>query len=285
MKKILVAGATGQLGRLVVLELKHRGYAVHALARNPEKLSGLPVDKQFGADLSRPERLRGVCDGIEAVISCAGASMNMNTYGDRTSFFEIDHRGNANLLAEAKRASVKKFIYVSLAEAARLRQTEYADAHERFVAELAASGVDYSIIRPTGFFGFHLEILKYAAKGLGLVIGTGECRTNPVHEADVARAAVDALDQNQREIAIGGPEVFTRKETVELAFAAIGRSPRLLSIPPGLFKVMIAPLKLINPRIHALMDFGIAVTQIDVIAPQVGRERLQPYFEGKAGEF
>lgn len=121
MKKILVAGATGQLGRLVVQELKHRGYAVHTLARNPDKLSGIAVDKRFSADLSRAETLRGVCDGIDAVISCPGASMKMNTSGDRKSFYEIDHRGNTSLLEEAKRTGVPKFVYVSLAEAARLR--------------------------------------------------------------------------------------------------------------------------------------------------------------------
>jgi hypothetical protein len=42
--------------------------------------------------------------------------------------------------------------------------------------------------------------------------------------------------------------------------------------------------KLINPRIHALLDFGVAVTQIDVLAPKFGSERLSDYFEVAAKE-
>ncbi len=285
MRKVLVAGATGQLGRCVVRDLKQRGYAVQATVRDATKLSGAGVDEVVTADLTKPATLAGVCAGVTAVISCAGAAMNMNNFSDRKSFYEVDYRGNANLLAEAKRAGVEKFIYVSLANADKLRQTEYADAHERFVDELQASGLKHTVVRPTGFFGFHLELLKFARQGRGLVIGSGACRTNPIHEVEVARACVEALERDEAEMIVGGPEVFTRKETVELAFAALQRQPSLISIPPGLFRLLISPLKLFNRRLHALMDFGIAVTQIDVLAPAFGSQRLKDYFAAAAKEF
>jgi uncharacterized protein YbjT (DUF2867 family) len=282
MKTILVAGATGQLGRCVVAELKPRGYAVRALVRDASRLRGLAVDETVIADLTAPATLDGVCHGAEAVISCTGASMSMNNFGDRKSFYAVDHQGNRNLLAEAGKAGVRKFVYVSLAHGGQLRRTEYGDAHEKFVDELRRSPLAHTVVRPTGFFGFYLEILNFARKGRGLVIGDGQCRTNPIHEADVARACVDALEREVTDLPVGGPETFTRKETVELAFAALNRPPRLMTMPPGLFRLLIAPLKLINPRIHALMDFGIAVTQIDVTAPAAGAERLRPYFEQAA---
>lgn len=247
MKKILVAGSTGQLGKCVLRGLKRRGYAVRALARDAGKLAEIEIDEVVKADLTRPETLRGACDGVDALISCAGASMNVNNFGDRKSFYEIDYRGNLNLLAEARKAGVKKFVYVSLATADKLRQTEYADAHEKFVDELRASGLDHTVVRPTGFFGFHLEILKFASKGRGLLIGSGDSRTNPIHESDVAAACVDALGKGDDELIVGGPDVFTRRETVELAFAALNRKPSLMSVPPWTFKLMISPLKLINP--------------------------------------
>lgn len=284
--KVLVAGATGQLGKAVVAELKRRGYWVKACGRDERKLQALKqelgVEEIAVINLTDAITLQSVCGQADAVISCAGASMSMNNFGDRKSFYEIDYRGNLNLLAEAEKHKTKKFVYVSLAEADKLRQTEYADAHEKFVEALHASKLKHTIIRPTGFFGFHLEILKFAAKGRGMLIGSGECRTNPVHEADVARACVDALESDKEEIAVGGPEVFTRQETVELAFAALNRPARLMKFSPGMFKLMIMPLKLFNPRIYALMDFGVAVTQIDVVAPSVGSERLKPYFEQAA---
>lgn len=284
--KVLVAGATGQLGKAVVAELKQRGYWVKACGRNERKLQALKqefgIEEIAAADLTDTGTFPGVCDQIDAVISCAGASMSMNNFGDRKSFYEVDYQGNLNLLTEAGKQQVGKFVYVSLAEADKLRQTEYADAHEKFVEALRASGLKQAVIRPTGFFGFHLEILKFAAKGRGMLIGSGECRTNPIHEADVARVCVNALESDISEMAVGGPEIFTRKETVELAFAALNRPPKLMKFSPGMFKLMIAPLKLINRRIYALMEFGVAVTQIDVVAPSVGSERLKPYFDQAA---
>lgn len=286
IQKVLVAGATGQLGREVVKELKRRGYWVKAVGRGTRKLQALKqelgADEIVTADLTDSGGLKGVCAQMDAVISCAGASMSMNNFGDRKSFYEVDYQANLNLLADAERQTPTKFVYVSLAEADKLRQTEYADAHEKFVEALHASSLKNTIIRPTGFFGFHLEILKFAAKGRGMLIGSGECRTNPVHEADVARACVDALENDKAEIAVGGPEIFTRKETVELAFASLNRPPKLMKFSPGMFRLMIAPLKLINRRVYALMDFGVAVTQIDVVAPSAGSERLKPYFEQAA---
>src|SRR5262249_4166190 len=55
--------------------------------------------------------------------------------------------------------------------------------------------------------------------------------------------------------------------------------PSLISIPPSVFKLMILPLRVINRRIYALMDFGIAVTQIDVTAPAHGARGLTAYFK------
>lgn len=284
MRKILVAGSTGQLGKCVLRELNGRRYAVRALARDAGRMAGLEVDGVVIADLTKPETLRGACDGVDAVISCAGAAMSFNRFGDRRSFYEVDYRGNLNLLGEAKKAGVKKFVYVSLSSADKLRQTEYADAHEKFVDELRSSSLDHTVVRPTGFFGIHLEILKFASKGRGLVIGSGDCRTNPIHEADVAAACVEALEKVDDELIVGGPDVFTRRETVELAFTVLNRQPSLVSVPPWAFKLMINPLKLINRRIHALMDFGVAVSQIDVMAPKFGSQRLSDYFGVAAKE-
>ena len=279
MAKILVAGASGQLGKYVARELNLRGYAVRAIARDAGKLASLGIKEAVTADLTKPETMRGVCDGVDVVISCAGASMNINDFKDRQSFYEVDYQGNLHLLNEARKANLDKFVYVSLAGAENLRQTEYADAHEKFVEALRASEVKNVVIRPTGFFGFNLELLKFAAKGRGLVVGKGHCKTNPIHEADVATACVDALESETSDIPAGGPEIFTRRETVEMAFAALNRKPSIVSIPPGLFKLMVAPLKLFNRRIYALLDFGIAVTQVDSIAPVVGSRNLRRYFE------
>jgi uncharacterized protein YbjT (DUF2867 family) len=284
MKTILLAGATGHLGRLVAQELKAQGYVVHAIARQPSKLASLNLDKVISADLTDLISLQDSCRDIDAVISCAGASMNVGNFGDKKSFYEVDYQGNLNLLNEAKKSSVQKFVYVSLAGADKLRHVEYADAHEKFVEVLKPSGLTYSVVRPTGFFSFLLELLTFAKRGFGVSIGDGSCKTNPIHEADVARACVEALESNGTEMVVGGPDIFTRKETSLLAFEALGKKPRLMTVSPRLFKTMIAPLKLTNKRIYALMDFGIAVTQIDCVVPTYGTRHLRDYFATHAKE-
>jgi uncharacterized protein YbjT (DUF2867 family) len=144
--------------------------------------------------------------------------------------------------------------------------------------------MDYTVIRPTGFFSFYITILKYAKQKRGLIIGTGECRTNPIHEIDLAGVCVDALNGNETDVPAGGCEILTRKQATIAAFEALRMKPKLISLSPALFKVLIAPLRLFNRRIYALMDFGIAVTQIDCLAPAYGSRRLSNYFSDVAKE-
>jgi uncharacterized protein YbjT (DUF2867 family) len=273
--RVLLAGASGLLGRHVRHELVRAGHDVRPIIRGVT----LEPDAVY-ADLRDPASLAGICDGMDAVISCAGAAMELGNWGNRVAFDEIDHRGNANLLEEARRAGVRRFVYVSLACARELMRTEYARAHERFVDVLAGSGVSYTVVRPTGFYGFFLEFLRMAWKNRGIVIGDGSAQTNPIHEADVARACVEALTSTEVEMPVGGPEIYTRKKIVQLAFEALDRPPRLRFVRPSTMKVPIAAMRLINPRMHALFEFGVAVTQLDVIAPKYGTQRIEDYFRG-----
>ena len=69
MKRVLVAGATGYLGGFVARELKARGHVVRALARSATKLGGLEVVE---AQVTRPDTLGSVCDGVDVVFSSIG---------------------------------------------------------------------------------------------------------------------------------------------------------------------------------------------------------------------
>ena len=146
MTRVLVAGATGKLGREAVQELIERGYWVRAVARQPAKLVNEGIHEVIGGDLTIPATLSGCCDGIDVVLSCAGASMDISTFKDKLDFYTVDQQGNINLLTEARRGGVRKFVYVSLAHAGELRETEYADAHERFVIALKSSGIDHTVV-------------------------------------------------------------------------------------------------------------------------------------------
>jgi len=108
MKKVLVGGATGYLGRYLKKELKRQGYWVRALARNSKKLEDLEeqIDEVFEAEITKPKTLNGICEGIDFVISSVGITRQK----DGLTYMDVDYRGNKNLLDLAKENSVSKFI-------------------------------------------------------------------------------------------------------------------------------------------------------------------------------
>lgn len=274
--RILVAGASGMLGTQIVRTAAERGHHVRALTRSGTLVPH--VHDYVRGDLMVPSSLRDAVLGIDTVISCAGSSMSMSRWGERRSFRSVDTAGNIALIDAARNAGVKKFVYVSVAGAAALRRTEYCDAHLRVEEYLVASSMEFTIVRPTGFFGFLLPMLDMARSGRGVVIGEGSARTNPVDERDVADACVRSVTTDDHFVDAGGPEILTRREIVEIAFRCAGRTPRIRTVAPGVMRTAIAPMRLLQPRIHALLDFGIAVSTADSVAVGFGRRRLEEYF-------
>ena len=134
MKRVLVAGATGYLGHFVCRELRARGYFVRALVRSPHKLDRLwdVTDEIVHGEVTKPETLNRVCENMDAVFSSVGITRQK----DGLSFRDVDYQGNLNLLEEARRAGVRKFVYVSVLHGQDLTQLDIVKAHEDFVAEL-----------------------------------------------------------------------------------------------------------------------------------------------------
>lgn len=284
MKRILLAGATGHLGREIARQLRQRGYWIRALVRstsNQQSIQSL-VDEIAIGDVTHPASLKGVCDGIDAVISTVGASLKLALSPGQPSYTAIDFQGNMNLLDSATRAGVRKFVYVSLFGAERLPDLEYVQAHEDFARALLASPLPATIIRPTGFFSVYADMLALARMGAIMSFGAGTDRTNPIHEADLAAVCVDALNDERREIAAGGPETYTRREIAELVFAALEKKPWIVTIPGWMTGMLLAPLRLIDRRMYAFMAFLVAVTQVDVVAPATGTQSLKQFLSDTA---
>jgi uncharacterized protein YbjT (DUF2867 family) len=194
----------------------------------------------------------------------------------------VDYVGNHSLLQAAKAAGVRKFVYVSVFGAPGYAQTAYVRAHEDFAEELKASGLQFAILRPTGFFSAYAEFVRMAAKGPLPLVGGGKARTNPIHDADLAKICVEAIDSADSERAVGGSDIFTRKEIAELAFQALGTKSRTVPMPAfafGLARALISPF---DKRMRDLIEFIGAVSVSDGVAPAVGTHRLADYFREEA---
>jgi uncharacterized protein YbjT (DUF2867 family) len=282
MKRILVAGSTGYLGRFVTQEFKNRGRFVRALARSPEKLEQVrdSLDEIVEAEVTRPETLRHVCDGIEGIFSSVGITRQK----DGLTFHDVDYQGNKNLLEAALRAQVRKFVYVSAFNGPRLRHLEIVAAHENFIDELKTSGIDYAVLRPTAYFSDMSEVFEMARKGRVWLIGSGENRVNPIHGADLAVACVEAMEDERNEIDIGGPETMTWREVATLAFEVLGRPVRTSRIPEWLMWSVVRLVRLFNHHQGELLAFFTTMATTDVVAPSAGTRTLGSHYRSLGEE-
>jgi uncharacterized protein YbjT (DUF2867 family) len=276
MKRILVAGATGYLGGFVAWEFKDRGWFVRALARTPEKLDHLTdsVDEVIQGQVTRPETLDGVCDGMDVVFSSVGITRQK----DGLTFWDVDYQGNKNLLETALQAGVQKFIYISVFNGPQLPHLDIVRAHEEFVELLKGSGIDYTVVRPTGYFSDLGELLDMARKGRVYLFGDGRSRMNPIHGADLAVSCADAVDQSNTEIDVGGPQTLTWEEMAGLAFETLRRPVRITRIPGWMMGLVVWLVRLFNRHQGELMAFFATMATTDVVAPVAGTHTLSAQF-------
>ena len=276
-KRVLVAGASGYLGRYVVQELRARGHYVRALVRSADKVADLVehIDEVVEGQVTDPATLRRCCDDIDVVFSSVGITKQK----DGLTFEEVDYRGNANLLDEARRAGVERFVYVSVCGGPKLRHLAIVDAHERFVDTLKASGIGYAVIRPTGFFSDMGAYFDMAARGRVYLFGRGDSRINPIHGADLAVSCADALEGDACEIAVGGPQTLRVREVAALALAALGKpSSAITSLPLWLAGLAVRVTRLFSRHQAELLAFITTMATTDVVAPATGRRTLAVHF-------
>lgn len=282
MTCVLVAGATGSLGRDVVAALKARGHHVRALARSEARSADVRqvADEVVIGDALQRRTLDGFMRGVDAVIACVGASVSMTLSG-RGGYDDVDTFANYNLIEVALAARVGCFVYVAAHVEPGYAHTAYIRAHETVVTRLGHSGLPSCVVRPTAFFPALDPFLDMAGAGLAVIPGDGRARTNPVHPADVADACVEALSTGAASIDIGGPDIMTREDIAVLAFNARGRTPRIAHVPPGLMLAAAGCIRPLHPRIGQLLQFAVNVSTTDCVAPPRGRQRLADYFAAR----
>jgi uncharacterized protein YbjT (DUF2867 family) len=275
-KKILLAGATGYLGRYIAAELQNQEYPTKIVVRNKNKV---PYNTEYFetnlAEVTKPETLKGIMEDVGVVISTVGITKQK----DGLTYMDVDYQANLNLLKEAQKASVKKFIYVSAFNADKLTHLKMCYAKERFVEELKNCKLEYCIVRPNGFFSDMTEFLKMAKKGKAELFGDGNFKMNPIHGEDLAKVCVNAINSDEKTIEVGGPEVYTHNEIVELAFSTLGKKPKISYMPEWLRKFILWVTRTFtSSKTYGPMEFFFTVLAMDMLAPIYGRITLENYF-------
>ena len=277
MKKVLVAGATGYLGRNVVKALKDRGFWVRALGRSEAKLDPIKefADELFIGEVTDPDSLDGTCDGIDVVFSSVGITRQK----DGLTYEDVDYQGNRNLLTIAEGSDVSKFVYVHVLNAEKLQHVAMIQAKEAFVDELKRSTLDHTVICPTGFFSDMEEFLSMARYGRVYLFGDGSNRINPIHGADLAEVCADALESREQQLDVGGPEVFTYREIAELALEVLEKPQKITCLPKKLIAAVVGALRWVAPvKTYGPIQFLATVMTMDVVGEAYGQRRLVDHF-------
>ena len=268
------------MGKYIAKELIARNINTKIIVRNPVKAIPLAYDfvEIIPAEVTRPETIKGHFAGVDTVISTVGITRQR----DGLTYMAVDYRANMNLLEEAKKAGVKKFIYVSVINGQLHRNLKLVEAKEAFVDKLKASGLEYTIIRPNGFFSDMRDFLKMAKKGSVYIFGKGKKKFNPIHGADLAQVCVDAINSNQNEIVVGGPDILTHYEVAEMALLTSGKPINIVHVPHWVRKSILWIMRTFtSSKTYGPIEFFLTLMAEDAIAPRYGSHRLSLFFQNE----
>ena len=277
-QKVLVAGSTGYLGKFVVKELKSQGHWIRALSRDTQKIEPVQqyVDDLFLGQATQPGTLRGICKDVDIVIS----SLGITRQKDGLTYIDVDYQGNKNLLDEAIKENVTKFMYVSVFNANKLRHLEIVKAKERFADELKKADLEHIIVRPNGFFSDMTEFIKMAQRGRVYLFGNGDFRGNPIHGADLAKVCIDRINAGYGEFDIGGPEILSQNQIALQSFEVLGRKPKITHIPLWVRDLIMKFARMFTScKTYGPLEFFLTVLTMDMIAPPFGKHTLKEYFK------
>lgn len=237
---VTVFGGSGFVGRHVVRALVKRGYRIRVAVRRPD-LAGFLLPSGYVGQISLVQanlRYRQSVDravgGASFVVNCVGILFESG----RNSFDSVQDFG-ARAVAEAARAAGAKLVHVSAIGADVQSQSSYARSKGRAEAAILSTVPDAVILRPSIIFGpddsFFNKFAGMAKMYPALpLVGGGKTKFQPVYVEDVAQAAalgVDGVIPGGKIYELGGSEVLTFRECMELTLRTVSRKRPLVSLP------------------------------------------------------
>lgn len=239
-KLVTIFGGSGFVGRHLVRTLANRGYQIRVAVRRPDLAGHLKPLGNVGQIQLTQANLR-YRDSIDAAVR--GADIVINLVGilqeNGKQKFDAIQAVGAQAVAEAAKAAGAKLVHMSAIGADAESLSGYGESKGE--GETAVMIVDKNaiIVRPSIIFGPEDDFfnrfgaMARIAPALPL-IGGGETKFQPVYVGDVAEAIAKAAEGNVkpgRVYELGGPEILSFRECLELLLEEIGRRRMLISLP------------------------------------------------------
>jgi NADH dehydrogenase len=244
--RIFVTGGTGFLGRRVVARLLARDVPLVLLDRSGKTGfagSAAPGALTVAADLLQPERYAAALSSASVVLHMAGRTGR----GSAHDHFRANADGTRALVDQCRAAGIERFLFISSIAAKFPDRRGYHYAQAKLAAEgiLRASGMRFTIVRPTMILGEGSPILAALAKLALLpvmpIFGDGRTRVQPIHVDDIADFIVTLLADDRFDnetLELGGPVALSIEELIRSirasrGLAIAGARGRLLHLPLG----------------------------------------------------
>lgn len=248
--RVLVVGATGQLGSAIVRTLVAAGATVRAVARDRTKLAALgPGVEIASADFLDLPRLTEACRDVDQIVATANNNMGKGA----TSPMRIDLAGYQNLCAAARNMRVRRLIYVSYRGVSQDVPVDIFRLKWYIEDAIRRSGVPYVMLRPTAFMDVWIrEIFGKGIrdKGVATIFGDGHSVGNYIAVEDVAAFVVQVLSRPEvvnEAVDVGGPSNVSQNDLVTLI-------ERRLNVRAKRRHVPVAALRLLPPVVRPFSE-------------------------------
>jgi uncharacterized protein YbjT (DUF2867 family) len=259
--RVLVVGATGQLGGVIARKLLASGIPVRALGRNREKLEALRASgaEIAAVDLKDLSKLTEACRGIDQIVATANNFMGK---GD-TSPTRVDLSGYQNLCAAARNAGVKRLVYVSYRGVDQFAAVDYFRIKWYIEDAIRRSGVPYVMLRPTAFMDIWVnDVLAPGIRksGVTTIFGDGTAVANYIAVEDVAQFAVSILGRAEivnEAIEIGGPSNLSQNDLATLVERHLKSPGKRRHVPVVALKILPPVVRLFSEVTARLMTLGL----------------------------
>jgi divinyl chlorophyllide a 8-vinyl-reductase len=299
MARVFMLGASGTIGQATVRALRRRGHEIVCLVRPRAGVGGRLDVSDLGRLLPGAELRVGHAGDLQSqqqdgwrgerfdvLVSCLASRTGMPR-----DAWAVDHEAHLHALACARAAGVRQVVLLS-ALCLQKPQLPFQQAKLAFERVLMASGLHWSIVRPTAFFKSLCGQVERVRRGQPfLLFGDGRLTScKPISDDDLSTYLADCLhdpDRTDRILPIGGPgPALTLRDQGDLLFRALGLPPRFREVPVGLMDAIVGSLGLLGRVWPAAADKAelarigryYATESMLVMDPLTGRpnERLTP---------
>jgi uncharacterized protein YbjT (DUF2867 family) len=292
MSTVLVTGASGFVGSYAVPALLAADHRVVALVRSPDAgrvvLDRLPeadrarVELRTG-DVTRPDTLPAALAGVDAVVHLVAIARDRRG-GEELRL--VNTEGTRTVVAAMRTAGVRRLVHMGAMGVSDDPQLHYASSKARAEALVAASDLDWTILKPSllfgpgdGFFNIVADLVRMSP-GIVPVPGDGKSRFQPISVVDlatvIARCLADDATIGAR-LELGGPRYWTYREITAEVLAALGKRRAIVPMPVVLIRLVAGTSEAIG------LPFPVATDQLrqlkldnigalDVIGPRFGFE-------------